>query len=52
MDDDGFGATGGMNMQQGNRSTRKPAQMPLCPSQITYDLILDGTRAARWEAGD
>jgi hypothetical protein len=32
---------------RGNRSThRKPAQVPLCPSQFPYDMTRDRTRAA------
>jgi hypothetical protein len=41
------GATGGMKIGRGNRSTRrKPAPAPLCPPQITHDQ----TRAWTWAA--
>jgi hypothetical protein len=40
------GAIGGMKSGRGNRSTRrKPAQAPLCPSQIPQDQIRARTRA-------
>jgi hypothetical protein len=39
-DDDGCGAVGGMRIGRGNRSTRRrPAPVPLCPPQITYDDV-------------
>jgi hypothetical protein len=39
IDDDDYGAIGGMSIGRGNRSTRrKPAPMPLCPPQIPHDL--------------
>jgi hypothetical protein len=39
IDDDDCGATGGMNIGRGNRSTRrKPAPVPLRPPQIPHDL--------------
>jgi hypothetical protein len=45
--DDDCGATGGMRIGRGNRSTRrKPAPVPLCPPQISHDLIRARTRAA------
>jgi hypothetical protein len=38
IDDGDYGATGGMKIGRGNRSTRrKPAPAPLCPPQIPYD---------------
>jgi hypothetical protein len=38
-DDGECGVVGGMRIDRGNRSTRrKPAPVPLCPSQIPYDL--------------
>jgi hypothetical protein len=41
------GATGGMKIGRGNRSTwRKPAPAPLCPPQIPLDQTRDRTRAA------
>jgi hypothetical protein len=41
------GATGGMKIDRGNRSTRrKPAPAPLCPPQIPFDQTRDLTRAA------
>jgi hypothetical protein len=46
IDDDEFGAVGGMRIGSGNRSTRiKPAPDPLCPPQIPHDLDWDRTRA-------
>jgi hypothetical protein len=39
MIDDDYGAVGGIRNGRGNRSTRrKPAPVPLCPSQTPYDL--------------
>jgi hypothetical protein len=39
VDDGGCGATVGMKIGRGNRSTRrKPVPMPLCPPQIRHDL--------------
>jgi hypothetical protein len=39
IDDDDYGAVGGMKIGRGNRSTRrKPAPVPLCPPQIPHDL--------------
>jgi hypothetical protein len=47
IDDDDYGAVGGMRIDKGNRSTRrKPAPVPLCPPQIPHDLTWDRTRAA------
>jgi hypothetical protein len=47
IDDDDYGAVGGMRIGRGNRSTRrKPAPVPLCPPQIPHDLSWDRTRAA------
>jgi hypothetical protein len=47
IDDDKYGAVGGMRIDKGNRSTRrKPAPVPLCSSQIPHDLTWDRTRAA------
>jgi hypothetical protein len=38
-EDDECGAVGGMRIGRGNWSTRrKPAPVPLCPSQIPHDL--------------
>jgi hypothetical protein len=46
-DDDVCGAVGGMRIGRGNRSTRrKPAPVPLCPSQIPHDRTWDRTWAA------
>jgi hypothetical protein len=43
MNDDEYGAVGGM-FGKGNRSTRrKPARMPLCPPQIPHG-------PSRWES--
>jgi hypothetical protein len=43
IDEGDCGATGGMKIGRGNRSTqRKPAPAPLCPPQIPHDQ----TRAA------
>jgi hypothetical protein len=51
IDDDDYGAVGGMRIGRGNRSTRrKPAPVPLCPPQIPHDLIWDWTRAAAVES--
>jgi hypothetical protein len=37
IDDDDCGATGGIKIGRGNRSTRrKPASTPLCPPQIPH----------------
>jgi hypothetical protein len=45
IDDDNYGAVGGMRIGRGNRSTRrKPAPVPLCPPQIPHHLIWDRTR--------
>jgi hypothetical protein len=39
IDEDDYGAVGGMRIGWGNRSTRrKPASVPLCPPQIPHDL--------------
>jgi hypothetical protein len=39
IDNDDYGAVGGMRDGRGNRSTRrKPAPVPLCPPQIPHDL--------------
>jgi hypothetical protein len=47
IDDDDYGAVGGMRIGRGNRSTRKkPAPVPLCPPQIPHDQTWDQTRAA------
>jgi hypothetical protein len=46
IDDGVWGATGGMKIGRGNRSTRrKPAPVPLCPSQIPHDQTRAQTRA-------
>jgi hypothetical protein len=38
---------GGMRIGRGNRSIRrKPAPVPLCPSQVPHDLTRVGTWAA------
>jgi hypothetical protein len=42
-------AVGGMIIGRGNRSTpRKPAPVPLCPSQIPHDLDLGSNPGSRW----
>jgi hypothetical protein len=47
IDNDEYGAVGGMRIRRRNRSTRrKPAPVPLCPPQIPHDLTWDRTRAA------
>jgi hypothetical protein len=47
IDDGDCGATGGMKIGRGNPSTRrKPAPVPLCPSQIAHDLTWARTWAA------
>jgi hypothetical protein len=53
IDDDEFGAVGGMRIGRGIRRTqRNPARVPLCPSQISYDQTRVRKRAAavgsRW----
>jgi hypothetical protein len=51
MDDDDYGAVGGMRIGRVNRSTRgKPASVPLRPPQIPHDLTWDRTRAAAVES--
>jgi hypothetical protein len=46
IDDDDYGAVGGMKIGRGNWSTRrKPAPVPLCPPQIPHDLTWDRIRA-------
>jgi hypothetical protein len=50
-DDDVCGAAGRMT-GKGNRSTRKPALVPLCPPQIPHDLTWARTWPPQWEAGD
>jgi hypothetical protein len=46
-DDEECGAFDGMRIGRGNRSTRrKPAPVPLCPSQIPHDLTWARTRAS------
>jgi hypothetical protein len=47
IDDDDYGAVGGMRIGRGNRSARrKPAPVRICPPQIPHDLTWDRTRAA------
>jgi hypothetical protein len=44
IDDNDYGAFGGMTIGKGSRITRrKPAPVPLCPSQIPRDLTWDRT---------
>jgi hypothetical protein len=51
INDDDYGAVGGMRIGRGNRSTgRKPAPVPLCPPQIPHDLTWDRTRATAVES--
>jgi hypothetical protein len=46
IDDDDYGAVGGMMIGRGNRSTRrKPAPVLICPPQIPHDLTWDRIRA-------
>jgi hypothetical protein len=46
IDDDEYGAVGGMRIDSGNRSTcRKPSPVPFCPPQIPHVLIWARTRA-------
>jgi hypothetical protein len=46
-DDEECGVVDGMKIGKGTLSTRrKPAPVPLCPSQIPHDLTWDRTRAA------
>jgi hypothetical protein len=53
IDDDDYGAVGGMRIGRGNRSTRrKPAPVPLCPPQIPHDLTGIEPGLPRLEAGD
>jgi hypothetical protein len=47
IEEDDCGATGGMKIGRGNRSTRrKPAPAPLCPPQISHDETRARNRAA------
>jgi hypothetical protein len=47
IDEGDCGATGGMKIGRGNRSTwKKPAPAPLCPPQIPHDQTWARTRAA------
>jgi hypothetical protein len=47
VDDEDYGAVGGMRIGKGNRSTRrKPAPVPLCPPQIPHDLTWGRIRGA------
>jgi hypothetical protein len=47
IDESDCGATGGMKIGRGNRSSRrKPAPAPLCPPQIPHDQTRALTRAA------
>jgi hypothetical protein len=47
IDDDECEAVGGMRIGRENRSTlRKPAPVPLCPTQIRHDLTWARNRAA------
>jgi hypothetical protein len=46
IDEDDCGATGGIMIGRGNRSTRrKPAPAPFCPPQIPHDQTRARTRA-------
>jgi hypothetical protein len=48
IDDADCGVIGGMLIGRGNRcNRRKPAPVPLCPSQILHDLTRDETRAGK-----
>jgi hypothetical protein len=45
-DDDDCGEIDGMKIGRGNRNTlRKPAPVPLCPTQIPHDLTWARTHA-------
>jgi hypothetical protein len=45
-----YEAFGGTRIGKGNRSARKkPASVPLCPSQIQHDLSWDGTGGELYE---
>jgi hypothetical protein len=45
------GTTGGMRIGKGNQSNqRKPAPLPLCPTQMPYDLTRDRTLATMVES--
>jgi hypothetical protein len=47
IDEGDCGAIGGMQIDRGNRSTRrKPASAPLCPPQIPHDQTRARTQAA------
>jgi hypothetical protein len=47
IDDDDYGAVGGMRIGRVNLITRrKLAPVPLCPPQIPHDLTWDRNRAA------
>jgi hypothetical protein len=47
------GEIGRMMIGKGNRSTRrKPATVPLCPSQIPYEMTGREPGSPQWEASD
>jgi hypothetical protein len=47
------GEFGGMMIGRGNRSIRrKPASVPLCPPQISYDVTGRELWPPRWETND
>jgi hypothetical protein len=50
--DDECGAVSGTRIGRGNRSTQKPATVPLCPPQITCDLTGLEPGQPQWEASD
>jgi hypothetical protein len=51
INDGDCGATGGIMIGKGYRSTRrKPAPVPLCPPQIPHDLTALELGPPRWEA--
>jgi hypothetical protein len=52
-DDDECGEVGAMIIGRGNRSTqKKPAPVPLSPSQIPHDLTWLEPGPPLWEASD
>jgi hypothetical protein len=51
LDEGDCGAIGRMQIDRGNRSTRrKPAPVPLCLPQIPHDLTRARTGPPRWDA--
>jgi hypothetical protein len=52
IDDDDYGAVGGMRIGKGNRSTRrKPAPAPLCSPQMPHEQTRAAVRLSALRAG-